>query len=338
MKSFEEILAEKQAKTARRHGMTVDELNEKINAEANDNDTSAELKDDDGQNWDPAEKFQSSVNPDPAEEKPQNVDAGEDLRAKIALLENQLASMKGRVVPEQQRAAALENTLSAMESQYKSQLAAMQMKLDEANRQIEEQRLKDFSIDDILSDEEKETMDPSQLAIVKKVAAVAARQFAPKYDVDAKVRELLEQERVARITTYRNDVLLNPKNPASRLQDLSRDPAFMAWADNNTEVRYATAALLNATSTGEVDKALNVLNKCVRNYDEQTSSKKRHNQKTDAVTASLESAMRRGPQEKNESQRRDELSQMTRQLKELSRSGKRNSAEAKALYEKIQSF
>lgn len=337
MKSFEEIFAERQAKTAKRHGMTVEEMNEKLNAEAN-GDQDKPVNNDDGQSDILIEKSQNAVDKVPTEDNQKSDDTGEDLRAKIANLESQLASMKGRVIPEQQRAAALENTLSVMENQYKSQLAALQEKLDSANRMIEEQRLKDFSIDDILSDEEKETIDPSQLAIVKKVAAVAARQFAPKYDVDAKVKELFEQERAARINAYRNDALLNPKNPASRLQELSRDPAFMAWVDNNTEVRYATTALLNANSTVDVDKALNVLNKCVRNYDEQTSAKKSRNQKTDAVTASLESAMRRGPQEKNESQRREEFLKMSQRLKELSRSGKRNSEEARALYEKIQSF
>lgn len=334
LKSFDEILNSRMKRTAARNNMTVEDA-----VDQHGDPTDGAAGDQQPTEFTPV--AENAVNEQPPELVENTAPQGQDneLLERINQLESQLSAMRGRVIPEQKRAAAMENTIAMMERQHKSQMDALQAQLDDATRRLEEQNVNSFSIDDLLSEEERETMDPSQLAIVTKVAAAAAKRFAPKVDVDSRVRSLLEQDRISQIADYRDHYLNDPKQQVYQLRVLKDDPKFIDWIDNNPDVRFATSALLDARSTSEIDRSVKALNRRIGDFFEEVKRPKtNHNQKTDVAT-SLETAMRRGPQEKSENQQREDLAKMSRRLKELSRTSRgRASSEAKALFEKIQSY
>ena len=323
-KSYDEILANRMKKTAQMHGTSVEEIVDNYGNPADETDLPP---------------VDDSLPPANTDSNPPTVDPNEELLARIRQLESQLSAMSGRVIPEQKRADALQNTVNMLERQYKSQIDALQERLDDATRRLEEQNVKNFSVDDLLTEEEKETMDPSQLAIVTKVAAAAAKRFAPSMDVDSKIKSFLEQDRELQASLYRDRLLSDPKQKVSQLMTLKDDPEFMTWVDQNPDMRFAVSALLTSKTTSDIDSSAQALNKRIEDFYKEVK-RPRHNQsqKTDATT-SLEAAMRRGPQERTENQQREDLAQMSRRLKELSRTSRgRNSDEARALLEKIQSY
>lgn len=343
-RSLEEIMQSKMRKSAKREGMTLDDAMEKYGNPFGV-PPDGKVEEGDPAEIDPPQPAETDPDPAPANDdndpqddprRPQDDD--DDVRQELARLRNQLAAMQGRVVPEQQKSAALENTLAQERQRYENSLREMQRMLDEANAKIEAQRMKDFSIEDLLSDEEREAVDPTMLEIMKKVTMEAAKRMAPKQDVESLIESSLSKRETQRINDYRNDLLDNPKSPVAQLTMLSQNDRFREWVKDNVDVEYSISAFLGGRTTKEIDRAAAALGKRINDYFDQTRSKNSRIQKTDAVTASLQSAMRREPVNK-ETQSRQEFDEINRRIRQLSRtSGGRNSEEMKRLLSSLTRF
>lgn len=339
MKSLDEILQNKTRKTAKRHGMSMEDAMDKYgNPFGADTDTKRQAEADDGQPDDnpnsqaggddggaasqdddryalPDEDDDSNSDPDT---NAGSSDAG--VIAEMAKLRNQLKAAMGRIGPEQQRNAALEAALVAERQRNEAQMQEMQRALDTANAQLEELRTKDISVEDLLTDEEKENIDPNLLGIIKKVSVALAKHVAPKTDVKGILEQEFAKREQQRVENYRNRILSNRNLPISKIQSLAQKDDFRAWVENNVDVKYGLSAFLNGKSTDDIDDAVSALNKRIGDYyDQQKRSKNRQPAGTDAVTASLQNAMRREPHKGRQLQQQ-EFDLVNRRIKELSRS------------------
>lgn len=335
MKTLEEILQQKMNKAAKREGMTLDEAMDKYGnpfgadpdtkkAPGEDEPNGATERDDN----DPAQdddRYTMQQNDDEADDPAQDdgpTDGGQSDRAtaaEIAKLRNQLNAALGRIAPEQQRNAALESTLAQERQRNESKMQEMQRLLDEANAKIEEMQMKDFSVDDLLTEEEKESVDANMLEIIKKVSVAMAKHMAPKTDVKSVLEQELTKREQQRVNNYRNRILSGRNTPIANLSSLAQNDSFRAWVEDNVDVKYGLSAFFNGQTTDEIDAAVSALNKRIGDYyDQQKRSKARQTTGTDAVTTSLHNAMRR---DSNKGQQLyKDFNRVNQRIKELSRS------------------
>ncbi|MCM1516220.1 MAG: hypothetical protein NC080_07420 [Paraprevotella sp.] len=351
LKSLEEIMQDKASKMAKREGMTIDEAMEKFKNPFGVPDNQASPAEDrqdapaDTANADEALPSTAQF-PDQAAQQSQRQDdeppADDGGRALLEeenqRLKSQLSALQGRVAPEQQRNAALEAALLEERQRSESRMKDMQRQLDDAMAKLEEQRIKEFSVDELLSEEEKGMVDPAMLEVVKKISMAMAKQMAPKQDVDATIEAVLAKREQQQVEDYRNRVLSNPKHNVSRLLELANNDRFKEWADDNVDIRYAMSAFLHSKSREEVDAATSALNKRLGDFFEQTRPKNRQAPaRTDAITTSLHSAMRRDSNDGK--QTRQDFNRDAARIRDLSRSRSgRNSEEVKRLLKNLQSY
>lgn len=278
-------------------------------------------------------------NPAPEQDaKPEaNDDRYNELTARIAQLQNELDAAKGRVIPEQRRAASLETSLQQLTAQMERERNEWCRARDDYDKRIEELTRKDFRVEDVLSEEELEGLDPSTLAAFAKIAQEAAKRAVPKTNVEGTIRDYMQQEKARELDDYRQDQLSNPKRTVSKLNDLIDSTQFQSWLDDNRDVQYTAQALKAARTKREVDDALKVLDKRLNDFYEETKGGTRNRPSTDATTTtSLGNHMRRT---KAEGANEKQLAELNRELKNLSRTKYgRSSQRAKELLEKIRRF
>lgn len=259
-----------------------------------------------------------------------------ELTARIAQLQNELDATKGRVIPEQRRSASLESTLQQLNAQMERERSEWQAAREEYDRRIEELTNKDFRVEDVLTEEERDSFDPETLAAMAKIAQAVARRAVPKTNVEGTVRDYMQQERTRELESYKQDQLSNPKRTVSRLQTIMDSTQFQGWLENNRDVQYTAQALQAARTKREVDDALKVLDKRLNDYLEESKGGTRNRQTTDVNTSSLGNHMRRT---RSEGANEKQLAELNAELKNLSRSrAGRSSPRAKEILAKIQQF
>lgn len=216
-------------------------------------------------------------------------DRGEDpaaLRARLAELERQLEAANGRAAPSQQQAQefrdlwqASERSRLEAEARAKEQLDALQAQLDAARPA--------FDINTIISEEEREKFDSDTLSLIVKVAEGIAKAHVPKIDARAETLRVLADRDRENVENHRRRVLTDPTKGLHQLAQLSYDPEFQRWSqEDDNDMESVVNSLLNAKSTEEVDRFAKIVAKRIARFKERT------NKPTDART-SLEQGMRR---------------------------------------------
>lgn len=321
-RSFEEIEAAHRARAIRNGLIPPDDDNPKVD-------------EDDPRDDDPPEQ-NTNLDNDPPEQNNDDDDRFNKLTAELRQVRNELDAAKGRVIPEQRRSAALETSLQQLTTQYDRERDEWKREREELMRQLEEQAQKDFRPEDLLSEEERERLDPDMLTAFAKIAQAAAKRAMPKTNVEGTIRDYMQQERTKELEDYKQDQLSNPKRNVSKLETLIDSTQFTNWLDDNKDVQYTAQALKLARTKREVDDAMKVLDKRLNDFFEETKGSTRSRQTTDAKTTSLDTHMRRT---KSDGANGKALSDMADRLKAAARSRHgRNSPEAKELESQFRRF
>lgn len=205
---------------------------------------------------------------------------------RIRQLEADLSAANNRAAPEQQRAQEMRDLWQASERERQriEQEAAARIEALEAQLNAAQPA---FNVDSVLTDEDRERFDPETLKVITKIAEGIAKAHTPKVDVRGETLRTLQEQEQNRVNEYRKKVLTDPTRGLHQLAQLSRDPAFQAWAaDEDNDMESVVTSLLNAKSTEEIDRFAKIVAKRINRF------KERNNKPTDART-SLANGMRR---------------------------------------------
>ena len=253
-----------------------------------------------------------------------NQHAVEDERDReIAALRQQLDAANGRAAPAQRQSEEFRRL-------YDEERRSREHDRMELNRQVamlQEQlnaRQVETSLDELLSPEEREVIDPMQLEIIKKVASAVVNTAAPKVDVQAETAKYLQKREAEKIQRYREDLLTDPRKGLTTLAALAEDPKFISWTseEGNEDFDPLVRSMLTATTESEIDRYAKAVAKRVAKYNESRNTTHTGTRSTDART-SLNRAMQRRPRQLSN----DEMGDKLAQAKQLARS--RNPADRK---------
>lgn len=253
-----------------------------------------------------------------------NQHAVEDERDReIAALRQQLDAANGRAAPAQRQSEEFRRL-------YDEERRSREHDRNELNRQVamlQEQlnaRQVETSLDELLSPEEREVIDPMQLEIIKKVASAVVNTAAPKVDVQAETAKYLQKREAEKIQRYREDLLTDPRKGLTTLAALAEDPKFISWTseEGNEDFDPLVRSMLTATTESEIDRYAKAVAKRVAKYNESRNTTHTGTRSTDART-SLNRAMQRRPRQLSN----DEMGDKLAQAKQLARS--RNPADRK---------
>lgn len=257
----------------------------------------------------------------------------EELLDQIAHLQQQLAATQGRVVPEQRRADEFrqyyETERQARERETRErdeQIAALKEQLEESSAQS--------SLDELLTPEEREYMDPTQLAIFTKIADAAAKRRAPRVNVKAEALAALAEREAQAVEEHRTEVLTDPSRGVSSLSVLAHDPAFQAWLakEENDDFDLQVNSMLQARSVKEIDQRARAVARRIAKFKEQSKTRTPATSRPTDPRQSLTAAMQRRPQKVTDVEMNSKLAEATR----LSRSrNPADRAKAKALLDSI---
>lgn len=260
------------------------------------------------------------------DDAPNGYDDGDDgddidsLRAEIAKLRNENDAMRGRVAPSQQQAEEYRRLYDDERRLRSSELADRDKQIQELREKLNE----DVNFEELLSEDERDMIDPMQLAIFKKIA----KAMTPKVDVRTETAKLLEEREGARIARYREERLTDPSYGVSSLAHLAQDPSFIDWSnkEENDDFDPLVRSLLTARTEREIDKYAKAVSKRIAKFNESRGSSKSANRQTDAKT-SLSRGMQRKPPSLSEREVDTKLAEATR-LARSRNPGDRKKAEA----------
>lgn len=253
-----------------------------------------------------------------------NQHAVEDERDReIAALRQQLDAANGRAAPAQRQSEEFRRL-------YDEERRSREHDRNELNRQVAmlqaqlNARQVETSLDELLSPEEREVIDPMQLEIIKKVASAVVNTAAPKVDVQAETAKYLQKREAEKIQRYREDLLTDPRKGLTTLAALAEDPKFISWTseEGNEDFDPLVRSMLTATTESEIDRYAKAVAKRVAKYNESRNTTHTGTRSTDART-SLNRAMQRRPRQLSN----DEMGDKLAQAKQLARS--RNPADRK---------
>lgn len=222
----------------------------------------------------------------------------DDERAReIAALRQQLSALQGRVVPAQRDADDFRRLLQG------EQLRNQQLQADR-DREVQELRAQldaknsQISLEEVLSEEEREGLDPAMLQVVLKLADAVALKRAPKVNGRAEALAVIEEREQQRVVEHRNKVLTDPARGLHQLSDLAYDQKFVDWCkEDDNEVDSVLQSLLNAKSTEEIDRYARIVSRKIAKFKEGTKASRRDTPNADARTR-LTEGMRRNPKPK----------------------------------------
>lgn len=246
----------------------------------------------------------------------------------IAQLRQQLSALQGRVAPAQQGQEEYRLLWEGERQARVNTEAQLKAQLDALQSQIEASR-PGLQLDQILTPEEIQDIDPLVLAAMTKVATAVAKSNAPKVDVKAATMQVLAERETERVIQHRTKVMSDPTRGLHQLAQLAYDQEFIAWSrEDDNDVDSVITSLLKATSTEEVDRYAKIVAKRITKFQERNAER----QQTDTRT-SLGSHMRRDANAKKTS---EEVTALINKAKGLARSSRpEDRAEAKRILDSL---
>lgn len=225
----------------------------------------------------------------------------------IRQLKQQLAAMQGRVAPSQQQAEEYRRHFEEERRARDAERSALQSQLNELRSQLEA-RNEQQALDELLTDEERDYLDPMQLAVFQKIAKAAM----PKLDVRAETAKLLEERESKLVAAYREEKLTDSRSELSKLYALSNDPEFIEWTnqDENDDFDPLVRSMLSATTERDIDRYAKAVSKRIAKFNESRNNQAA-SRKTDAKT-SLTRGMQRRPRNTSDEEVKAVLAEASR--------------------------
>lgn len=220
-------------------------------------------------------------------------DEGQDLREQIEQLQQELRATQGRVAPSQRQAEEMRRLWDTERESRERDRAESQRLIADMQSQLESRNI-DQRLEDLISDDMRDSIDPEVLKAMIAVAKGAAEANRPNIDVDSVLDKKLKQRDADRVDQYRRRLLTDPKQGLSNLYVLADDPKFQAWTqqEENEGFDIMVNSLLNAKSTEEIDKYGKAISRRIERFKKSSKKSNATKQSTDPKT-SLESRMRR---------------------------------------------
>jgi hypothetical protein len=222
---------------------------------------------------------------DPDEQDPAGDDPSQ-LRAEIDELRRQLDATNGRVAPTQRQSEEYRQLWQQTEAARQREQAELRKEIESLRMRLEESQ-NVFDVTQVLTEEERAAIDPALLNTVTKLADRIAQHRAPKIDVRSEALRVMEERETNRVNTYLHGVLNDPARGLHQLSQLSNDPEFRAWLqEDDNDMDSVVNSLLASKSTEDVDRYARIVAKRILKY------KERSKKPADAKT-SLSQHMRR---------------------------------------------
>lgn len=250
----------------------------------------------------------------------------EALRQRLTQREHELASLQGRLAPTQQRLSESETLAETYHRQLQATQAEKDAEIARLQAQIEENSRRDIT--DLLTEEEKELLDPEAVEVLIRMTDELIKRRVPKIDIEAEVERKLQERETQKIDDYRRQILSDPSRGLHELVILSENPEFNDWLkqDGNESFNLHVTALLRANSTSEIDKHARIIARKINQFKKPTQNSPK---KADP-RQSLKDKMRRRPNRRmSEAEVKEKLAEANR----LVRAGR--IAEAKAIHDSI---
>lgn len=270
--------------------------------------------DDDAEGGD-EEQFDGGQDPEGQEDDGGVDDALTKAEQQIAELRHQMAALQGRLTPAQQQSEEYrrmyqeENRTRQSERQeLEDRINALTDKLDEVSAST--------TIEDLLTEEERDMFDPEQLSVFAKIADGIAKRRVPKVDVRAETLKILEERKAQEVRGYRDEFLSDPQRGLSDLGILADTPDFRKWLaqEENDDFDPLVNSFLVAKTPKEIDRLGKAISRRVAKFKE-GRKKPAVDRKSDAQTSHTGRFQRR-PQAKTELEMKSSLIE----AKRLSRS------------------
>lgn len=323
MPTAEERAKEQEARALARAGLNPDgspmnpQGGRRVNAvDGNGNDADAD--DDDDDDDDPTGRLLG--------------DDGEDevaaLRQRLAKMEADLTAAHNRAVPEQQRAAEMRDLWQASERERLAQEERFRREREELQAALNA-RTSAFDINSVLSDEDRERFDGDTINLVAKVAEAMVKTHVPKIDARSEALKVLEEREREKVNNYRKAVLNDPTRGLHQLAQLSYDPAFQAWSnEEDNDMESVVTSLLNAQSTEAVDRFAKIVAKRIKTFKDRNA-----NPNPTDPRRSLEGGMRRaGKPRMTDAEKQAKYAEVRR----LSRGNAADRAKAQKILDELQ--
>jgi hypothetical protein len=254
----------------------------------------------------------------PREDQREGASEADELRDKLNRIEMDFRSLQGRLAPTQQELESYRSEARTLRLQLEQQERARQQEIEELRSQLS---TSETSLDDLLTAEERELIDPDVLQAFVKVADRVAARRQKSVDVRAETLKALQERDERRVREYREQLLIDPTRGLHNLDVLSRDPRFVEWAQSDdVDLDSTLNSLLNARTEKDVDRYARAASRKIAQFN--TQSKRQERQPADQHTADpqvrLHAGMRRSNAPRISDADRDKL---LVQAKALARSG-----------------
>jgi hypothetical protein len=265
-----------------------------------------------------------------------------ELRAMFQQLQADHEALKGRLAPAQRDADTFRGLyetssreLTAARESKDSELANLRAELDAATSARERKSI-EAEIDELLTQEDLDTVDPSVLAVIRKVAGKFAGNKAPVFDTSAAVEKALAERDRKVVDAHRGRILADQNTELGKLKALSQDPEFNAYCEENPEVDMTLTHFLHASTTADIDRYAKAATRLISAYRTGKTPKEepRAADPRGSTSAVLTSALARTAAVKMSE---EQLREKTREFKQLIRNNNPESkAKAKLLMAEIE--
>jgi hypothetical protein len=197
-----------------------------------------------------------------------------DYKAEYERMKADMEALKGRLAPAQRDADTFRGLyetssreLNSAREQTASELADLKRQLDEATSAKQRKSI-EAEIEELISEEDRAVIDPSVLAVIRKVAGKFASSATPAATVDHNqlVEKALAERDKKNVDAHRNRMLADTNTEIGKLKALSQDAEFNAYCEDNPEVDMTLTHFLHASTTADIDRYARAANRLISAY------------------------------------------------------------------------
>jgi hypothetical protein len=223
-----------------------------------------------------------------------------DWKAEHDKLQQQMNALMGRVAPAQRDADTFRNlyeTSTREKQELADRMNALQTQLEEA-RTTGQRKSIEAQIDELLDEEDRETIDPAVLKIMGKLTAgLFSKQNAS--DPTATIEQVLAQREQKATDTYRRGLMADPERGVSRIVSLSQDAKFMNYVSDHPELDSTINNFLTANDRTAIDRYAKATDRLLAAYEDSQKAPKPPTRASDpAGSQTLAAALERQPRQR----------------------------------------
>jgi hypothetical protein len=223
-----------------------------------------------------------------------------DWKAEHDKIQQQMNALMGRVAPAQRDADTFRNLYetSAREKQeLADQMNALRSQLEDA-KTVRERKSIEAQIEDLLDDDDRDSVDPAVLKIMGKLTAgLFSKQMSS--DPTATVEQVLAQREQKATEAHRRGLMADPDRGVSRIVALSQDAAFLTYVTDHPELDITINSFLTATDKAAIDRYAKATDRLLAAYEDSRKAPSQAARASDPKgSQTLAAALERQPQRK----------------------------------------